>query len=206
MLWHCSDKNLRSASARRNQERVHSLVLQGDIRLLSESVEAYLVVGRQDRLPQHLFKTQKSALCLEVETSLCKVCLVAVKDKDLLHDASIHDNKAQRGLDQLKTPDVSGPDGLAVAAIVVAADPVGPADGQWRLASVPIPYLPGSCQRTLRFRATKRNHVQNVLKLTKVLLHCFFKPTCRQDDVKPHVPIITESPGPVLKSLQASYI
>ena len=50
MLWHSSDKNLRSASARRNQEIVHSLVLQGDLWLLSENVEACFVVGRQDRL------------------------------------------------------------------------------------------------------------------------------------------------------------
>ena len=48
MLWHSSDKNLRSASARSNQEIVHRLVFQGDILLLSVNVEACLVVSRQD--------------------------------------------------------------------------------------------------------------------------------------------------------------
>ena len=83
MLWHSSDKNLRSASARRNQEIVHSFVLRGDIWLLSANVDACLVVSRQDRLPQHLFQTQKSARCLEGEAPLCKVRLIAVKDWDL---------------------------------------------------------------------------------------------------------------------------
>ena len=50
-FWHSSDKNLRSAPARRNQETVYSLVLQGNIRLLRTGVNACLIVSRQDRLP-----------------------------------------------------------------------------------------------------------------------------------------------------------
>ena len=96
MLWHSSDKNLRSASARRNQEIVHSLVLQGDLRLLSEDVEACFVVGRQDRLSQNLFQTQEPTRCLESKPPLCKVCLVTVKDRDHFHDASIHDGTKLR--------------------------------------------------------------------------------------------------------------
>ena len=83
MFWYSSDKNLRSASARRNQEIVHSLVLQGDLRLLSEDVDACFVVGRQDRLSQNFFQTQEPTRCFESETPLCKVCLVTVKDWDL---------------------------------------------------------------------------------------------------------------------------
>ena len=84
-------------------DSAHSLVLQGNIWLLSVNVEACLVVSRQDRLPQHLFKTRKTARCLEGEAPLCKVRLVAVKDRNLLHDVSIHDRTKLREV--LTNPD-----------------------------------------------------------------------------------------------------
>ena len=68
------------------------------------------------------------------------MCLVTVKDRDLFHDASIRWNETQKGLDRPVTPGVPGPDGLAVAALVVAADPIGLADV--RLATVPnLPWI-----------------------------------------------------------------
>ena len=44
---------------------VHSLVLQGNLRLLSKDTEACFVVGRQDRLSQNFFQTQEPTSCLE---------------------------------------------------------------------------------------------------------------------------------------------
>ena len=59
-----------------------------------------------------------------------KVCLIAVKDKDFLHDASIHDRtKLREVLTDRRRLACLGPHGLAVAAIIVADYPVGPPDG-----------------------------------------------------------------------------
>ena len=96
--------------------------------MLSKDTEACFVVGRQDRLSQNFFQTQEPTRCRESEPPLCKVCLVTVKDRNLFHDASIHDGKKLREV--LATLGVPGPDEGAVPALVDAADPIGLADAR----------------------------------------------------------------------------
>ena len=91
-----------------------------------------------------------------------------------------------------------GPDGLAVAAIVVAADPVGPAGDkksqlfQFSTFHGAVNDAPLPCKKE-ESRA-KCDKTQTSVDAGCSDLHCFLESTCRQDDVKQHVSIITESP------------
>ena len=143
-----------------NQEIVHSLVLQGNLRLLSKDTEACFVVGRQDRLSQNFFQTQEPTCCLESEPPLCKVCLVTIKDRNLFHDASIHDGtKLREVLTDRRRLACLGLMNLLLLHLLLQLIQLGllTRDKYSQLFQI----FHGSTM--LRYHATKRNHKQNVM-------------------------------------------